>query len=258
MASEWFVRYRPASASRVRLFCFPYAGGGAAIYRPWSQALAAHVDVCALQLPGRETRIREHPVSSMDAIVDAAVQHMRTQLDLPFALFGHSMGSVIAFEVARRLNAEGLPSPMHVWLSARRAPGIVDPDPPLSQLDDDRFVEALDRRYGGIPAEVRADRELMALLLPGLRGDIAALESHVLQAEPRLDCPLTVLGGSADPRAPINQLDAWRTATTGAFRIRIFDGGHFYIVPRRAELLAEVSHAIDQVHSSASSIGLRA
>ena len=258
MASDWFVRYRPASASRVRLFCFPYAGGGAAIYRPWSQALAAHVDVCALLLPGRETRIRERPVSSMEAIVDAAVLHMRGQLDLPFALFGHSMGSVIALEVARRLDAQGLPSPQHVWLSARRAPGIVDPDPPLSHLDDDRFVEALDRRYGGIPAEVRADRDLMALLLPGLRGDIAALESHELQAEPRLDCPLTVLGGSTDPRAPIDQLDAWRTATTGTFRVRVFDGGHFYIGPRRAEVLAEVSRTIDQVHSVASSVRPRA
>ena len=138
----------------------------------------------------------------MDAIVDAAVQHMRTEPDLPVRTYlAHSMGWS-SFEVARRLNAEGFAF-AHACLARPVAHRVVDPDPPLSQLDDDRFVEALDRRYGRYTAEVRADRELMALLLPGLReGDIAALESHVLQAEPRLDRPLTVLGGSADPRAP--------------------------------------------------------
>ncbi|MFO1427692.1 MAG: alpha/beta fold hydrolase, partial [Steroidobacteraceae bacterium] len=251
MAGDWFVRFRPTTAATVRLFCFPYAGGGAAIYRPWAQNLPASVDLCALQLPGRETRIRETPIARIDTIADTAVNCMQERLDLPFALFGHSMGSVIAFEVARRILAAGLPAPVHLWLSARRAPGLADVDPPLRQLGDDEFVDALDRRYGGIPAEVRADRELMALLLPGLRADIAALETHVVSAEPQLTCPLTVFGGSADPRAPVGQLDGWRAATAGRFRVRIFEGGHFYIVPRRAELLAEIATELAAAAQSA-------
>lgn len=252
MASDWFLRYRPSGAAKTRLFCFPYAGGGAAVYRPWSQGLPPHVDVCALQLPGRETRIREAPLSNLEEIVESAVNAIRQQLDLPFAMFGHSMGSVIAFEVSRRIIASGLPAPRHVWISARRAPGHSDPDPPLRHLDSESFVEALDRRYGGIPAAVRADRELMALLLPGLRADIAALETHELHADPPLDCPLTVFGGSADPRAPIEQLEGWRAATMGRFRLRIFDGGHFYIVPQRAEILAEIARELDLSRPSSS------
>ena len=249
MASDWFVRYRPPGTARTRLFCFPYAGGGAAVFRPWSQGLPLHIDVCAFQLPGRETRIREPPLSNLEEIVEAAEAAMRQQLDLPFAMFGHSMGSVIAFEVSRRIVAAGLPAPLHVWLSARRAPGHSDPDPPLRHLDDDAFVDALDRRYGGIPAVVRADRELMSLLLPGLRADIAALETHELRPEPRLACPLTVFGGSADPRAPVGQLDGWRVATMDRFRLRVFEGDHFYIVPRRAEVLTEIARELESANS---------
>lgn len=249
MASDWFVRYRSSSGARLRLFCFPYAGGGAAVFRPWSQALSQHIDVCAFQMPGRETRIREAPLSKLHEIVEAAVSAMRSQLDLPYAMFGHSMGSVIAFEASRRLASEGLPLPLHVWLSARRAPGHSDPDPPLRNLSDDDFVDALDLRYGGIPAAVRADRELMSLLLPGLRADIAALETHELLAEPRLTRPITVFGGSADPRAPAEGLDGWRVATTDRFRVRVFEGDHFYIVPRRAEVLAEITRELDRAVS---------
>lgn len=241
MTSDWFVRYRPPSSATIRLFCFPYAGGGAAAFRPWSQDLPNHVDVCAFLLPGRESRVREPPLSSLEEMVETAVAAIRRYGDLPFALFGHSMGSVIAFELTRRLAAERLPQPLHVWLSARRAPGATDPDPPLRHLDDASFLDALDHRYGGIPAPVRADRELMALLLPGLRADIAALETHELLPEPRIACPLTVFGGSADPRAPSRELEGWRAATTGRFRIRVFDGDHFYVVPRRAEVLAEIA-----------------
>lgn len=239
--SDWFVRYRPAGNVATRLFCFPYAGGGAAVFRPWSQDLSPQFEVYAFQLPGRETRIHERPISNLVEIVDAAVAAIRDKLDRPFAMFGHSMGSVVAYEVSRRLIAEGLPAPRHVWLSARRAPGHVDPDPPLRHLDDDAFVDALDRRYGGIPAAVRNDRELMSLLLPGLRADITALETHELILEPRLACPLTVFGGSRDPRVPARQLDDWRNATTDRFRLRVFDGDHFYIVPRRADVLAEIA-----------------
>jgi medium-chain acyl-[acyl-carrier-protein] hydrolase len=252
VASDWFVRFRPSAAATLRLFCFPYAGGGAAVFRPWSQELPAHVDVCAFQLPGREARFREPPLSNLGQIVEAALAAMRRQLDLPFAVFGHSMGSVIAFEVSRRIEAAGLPAPLHVWLSARRAPGHSDPDPPLRHLDDDAFVDALDRRYGGIPAAVRADRELMSLLLPGLRADIAALETHALLPEPRLACPLTVFGGSTDPRAPVAQLDGWRVATTDRFRLRVFDGDHFYLVPRRAEVLGEIARELESASAVAS------
>jgi medium-chain acyl-[acyl-carrier-protein] hydrolase len=242
---RWLVR-RLQGRAQARLFCFPYAGAGASVYRSWAAGLPAGIELCILQLPGRENRLREPPLTRIDALVEAIVPALLPHLDLPYALFGHSMGAVIASEVVAALQDRGAAAPAHLFVSARRAPHLPDPDAPISGLRDSEFVAELQRRYNGIPAEVLRDREMMQLLLPTLRADMQALETYRPSGSMRIECPLSVFGGSRDPRTPRAHLEAWREVARGELRLRLFEGDHFYLAPRRVEVLAEVAAALSQ------------
>lgn len=239
--SRWLVRKAGAQRPCLRLFCVPYAGVGASAYRLWAAGLPADIEVCSVQLPGRETRLREKPLDRIADIVEALQPELRPWLDVPFAIFGHSMGAVIATELCAALAREGAPQPRHLFVSGRRAPHLADPDATLGGLSDEDFARELNKRYGGIPAEIMADRELMALLLPCLRADIAALEAYRPGAVGRIAYPLTVYGGTQDSRAPRIHLEAWQEMAGADFRVRQFEGTHFYLNPRRAELLADIA-----------------
>lgn len=244
----WPAPRRPAAA---RLFCFPHAGVGASVYRQWPHGLPVELEVCALQLPGRGHRLSEPPVATIRALVEAIVSAMAPQLDRPFAFFGHSMGAVLAFEVARALRLKGLPQPSRLIVSGRRGPHTPEPSPPLRHLSDAEFVAEINRRYGGIPAEILENDDVLALLLPCLRADIAALETHRPEPEPPLPCPISAFGGSDDPQTPRAQLDAWGAETTGGFEVRIFPGGHFYLEAQRPAVLAHVSAMLTPIFKTA-------
>lgn len=244
MGNLWLQITTQRPRAKARLICFPHAGVGAAVYRFWPAGLPEDLEVCAVQLPGRANRLSEPALASIPALVDALVPALMPHLDLPFAFFGHSMGAVLACEVARALRASGGAVPEHLIVSGRRPPSIPNPDPPLHCLPDDQFVEEIDRRYGGIPVEVLEHDDLMALLLPCLRADVTALETFQPRREPPLDCPISAFGGSEDSLTPRDHLDAWRSETRGVFRVRIFPGDHFYLDPRRAEVLAELSSTL--------------
>jgi medium-chain acyl-[acyl-carrier-protein] hydrolase len=251
----WLVRKALQGRTvKARLFCFPYAGVGASAYRLWSAGLPPEVEVCAVQLPGRESRYREPPLTRIDAVVAALLPALRPHLDLPFLFFGHSMGAVLATELTLALAVAGDPLPRHLFVSARRPPEVPDPDPPLGGLSDTEFVAEINRRYGGIPPEIMQDAEMMALLLPSLRADIAALENHAPARPTRISVPLSVFGGSQDTRVPYAHLEAWRQAAAGEFRLRMFAGDHFYLNPRRAEVLAEITTTLVSMLTSAAAV----
>lgn len=225
----------------MRLFCFAHAGGAAGVYRPWCHALPESIELFAVQLPARANRLREAPLTRLPDIVEAVVQALRPLLDRPYALFGHSMGAVLANEVARQLGHAGAPLPSHLFASGRRPPHWPNPDPPLHPLSDAEFVAEIQRRYGGIPAEVAQHQEVMDMLLPSLRADIHALETHLPPAgRLPLACPVSVFGGSHDPLTPREHLEGWHAESRAPVRVCVLPGDHFYLNTQREALLGEL------------------
>jgi medium-chain acyl-[acyl-carrier-protein] hydrolase len=239
----WVIRPAPRAHARLRLFCFPSAGGGAAQYRPWVQQLPDDIELCAVQLPGRESRLREAPQRRLAPIVAAAGDALAPLLDIPCALFGHSMGALLAFEVAHRLRRQGL-LPLHLFVSGRRAPQLPDPDPALHALEEAAFVREIVRRYNGIPRVILEDAEMLQLFLPTLRADLEVIETYIHAGEEPLPCPITAFGGLDDGRARHADLEAWRAQTTRSFRSRQFPGDHFYLQSQRSALLAEIAETL--------------
>lgn len=238
IAEGWLHRPLPRAQPRARLFCFHHAGGAASAYRSWAAELPETLEVLPVQLPGRAERLSEPALNDVPSIVAAVVDALCPWLDRPYALFGHSMGAVIAAEAARRLSELDLRQPAHLVVSARRPPHLRSPDAPLQHLSDAEFVLEIQRRYGGIPPEVMQHADLMALLLPGLRADIAALENFQPPARAPLACPITVLGGQSDALTPPAHLEAWRRETRDDCHVQLLPGDHFYLTPQRDAVLA--------------------
>jgi medium-chain acyl-[acyl-carrier-protein] hydrolase len=228
------LRSRPNA--RARLFCFPYAGGGAAVFRRWVDELPTAIEVWAVYLPGRERRIADPPIDSVRVLAAEASGGIREYLDKPFALFGHSMGALVGFEVARRLRRDRLAMPLCLAVSGFGAPHIPSVRAATGHLPDAEFLAEL-HRLNGTPASVLEDAELVELVLPMLRADFRAVETYRFSEDTPLACPIFAYGGSNDAEAPPQELQEWKRHTSGAFRMRLFDGDHFYLHPLRAELM---------------------
>ncbi|HYC88907.1 MAG TPA: alpha/beta fold hydrolase [Thermoanaerobaculia bacterium] len=238
----WIVRYRTVPAPTVRLFCFPYAGGAASAYRGWASRFPASVDVCAVQLPGRETRLREAPLPHMIPVVNALLRALPLD-DLPFAFFGHSMGALIAFELTRALRRERRPLPEALIVSGARPPQIPDPEPPTYNLPEPEFRAEL-RRLGGTPTEILDNEEMMAFIGRMLRADFALCDTYVYSYDDPLDVPIIALAGTDDYKASPEQTAQWSLHTRASFETRTFDGDHFYLQPREAEVTSLVARVL--------------
>lgn len=236
---------RPNDAAQLRLFCFPYAGGGASIYHAWPSQLPSHVELCAIKLPGREARLSEPPFERLTPLVRALATALSPWLTRPFALFGHSLGALVSFELARELRRRGASSPQHLFVSARRAPHMPNPDP-MHALPDQALIERI-RDMGGTPEAVLSEPELMELFLPIMRADAAVNEVEPFVAEEPLSCPITAYGGLDDARARRDELEAWRAHTRAAFRLEMFPGGHFFLRSAQDLLLRSLSTTLNDV-----------
>lgn len=234
---SWLSCYKPNPAATVRLFCFPYAGSSALIYRDWTRSFPEWIEVCPVQLPGRGARLHEPPLVRMDQVVKSLLREMRSYLTKPFAFFGHSMGAVIGFEITRLLRRENARLPVHLFISGRGAPQTIAPKPPTYNLPDAAFKQEL-QRLKGTPAEVLAHPELMEVVMPLLRADFELIQTYTYTYERPLNIPLTALGGLEDDISRQN-LEDWRAETTGPFSFRMFTGDHFYLTTNQ-ELLPRI------------------
>lgn len=225
-----------------RLFCMPYAGGGVAPFRLWHRTLPDDVEVIAVQLPGREARLRESPLSSIAQMVDSIVPGVLAMTDMPYAIFGHSMGALIAYELTTRLERMAACGPERLFASGRRAPDEVDSRPELHSLPTPRFLVDLQARYGAIPAPVLAEEELLDLLVPVVRADIRAVETYRAATPPvRITSPVHVYGGADDHHPLPSQLAGWSRCAVGPVHVRVFPGNHFYLNEQREALTAEIA-----------------
>jgi medium-chain acyl-[acyl-carrier-protein] hydrolase len=224
----WFNCRKADPRAKLRLFCLPYAGGGASIYRGWEHYLPAGVDVWPVQLPGRGSRFNEAPYDSMDLLVGDAAEALGRRLDLPFSIFGHSFGAMVGFELAHRLREQFGVTPRHLFVSGCRGPHLPRCDSQIHQLPDEQFIEGL-VALNGTPREVLENSDLMRTMLGALRGDFKLAETYGCSGKPPLNCPITALGGSEDDSVPQEELEAWRSQTNGLFNLWMLPGDHFFI-----------------------------
>jgi surfactin synthase thioesterase subunit len=242
--TSWCVRFKRQAAGTVRLVCFPHAGGGAAMFHPLARLMPPNVEILAIVPPGREARLREPPLTSIAAIAEGAASAIAAQPALPFFFFGHSMGAIVAFEVARLLQSQCLAPPRRVFISGRRAPCQTMDEQPLSQLDDATLVAEISRRYEGIPAAVLSDTELLRMFLPILRADMCAVEGHRDTPQPALHVPLTLMGGLADPQCTDDAWAGWYPLVSGPVEKVRFPGGHFYLMQERTATAAAIARRL--------------
>jgi surfactin synthase thioesterase subunit len=223
----------------VRLFCFPHAGGGSRFFAPWRAHLEPHVQVCPIVLPGRESRGREAPLTRIGPLTSDLAAALRPYLDRPFAFFGHSLGALIAYETVRAMIGQGLPQPAVLMASGRRAPHLTPRESALHLLPTPDFLAHMEA-LGGTPVHTDRRRRLLELFLPMLRADYELNETYEPGPDRRPSCPVVGYHGRQDPVATPAQVGAWRDATSGPFRLRLFDGDHFYHKDAPAEVMAAI------------------
>ncbi|MFF1630099.1 thioesterase II family protein [Streptomyces sp. NPDC058272] len=244
MTSEdlWFRRYPAARTPRLRLVCLPHAGGNAQLFHGWSLRLPGDVEVLAVRYPGRQERMTEPCAESMDELAGSVAGALAGYRDVPLALFGHSMGAAVAYEVAARLEETG-PGPVHAFLSARNAPHRA-PRSSLHRAADDVLLASV-RRLGTLGGDPYGVPELRELLLPVLRSDYRLIETYAPERPPRLRAPITAYVGAADPGCAVERVAAWAELTTGGFDLRSFPRVPVILAPREAELTADIAARLD-------------
>ena len=241
-SQPWIVTCRQAHG--VRLLCIPYAGGGPSIFRHWGQYLSTEVEVCAVQLPGREARMKEAPIRELRRLITELSEAVEPCLDRPLALFGHSIGGLIAFELARELRRRHGVEPVHLFVSGCPAPQLADDDS-LHDLPEDEFLERM-RRFNGTPREVLEHPEMMQLMLPALRADFALRDTYVHAREAPLRCGLSALGGMKDDSVRTEKLEQWKEHTSEGFQLWLFPGDHFFLRTAQAAVVESVAATLQR------------
>ena len=243
-SNSWFASPIPKPQAALNLFCFPYAGGSSLLYRSWPEGLPdVNVEIVTARLPGRGNRINEPSRTNLLLLAQELAIVIKPYLDKPCAFFGHSMGAMIGFELARLLRREGCATPAHLFVSGRTAPQLKNSRPSTHDLPEDEFITEL-RRLKGTPDEVLEHAELMQLMLPTLRADFTLVETYTYSPEPPLDCPISAYGALHDEEVSRENLEAWHEQTTSAFNSRMFPGGHFFLHSSQPLLLRTLAQEL--------------
>jgi medium-chain acyl-[acyl-carrier-protein] hydrolase len=226
--------------AQMRLFCIPYAGGGASIFHSWRNGRLREAQVCAIQMPGRESRISEIPFTDMTPLVEELGQAILPWLDMPFAFFGHSNGALVSFELVRLLRRRNLRLPLALIVAGHNAPDSPHLHPSIAQLPEKDFLKQL-RELNGVPKDIERNAEIMELLLPTLRADINISETYRYVPEEPLDCPIMAVYGLHDPETDYESVLAWQRQTRKEFCTQDIPGDHFFLNSSRRILLGHLS-----------------
>ncbi len=237
--SKWITFLNKPAVTRSRMFCFPYAGGAAQSFKDWGPLVPGTTHLCAIQPPGRSSRFSEPLMTTVTEMVTALRREIKPFLDKPFVFFGHSLGAAVAYELARRLQEEGL-RPAHIFVSGRIAPHRPRKRPPIHQLPENEFRQEM-RQLNGTPPEILEHEELMDLMVPIVRADFGVSETYAYRPGTMLTIPLTAFGGEKDPDVDERDVAAWKQHTGGPFSYYMLPGDHFFINPSRTELLRMIS-----------------
>jgi len=222
------------------MFCFPFAGGGATIYHSWNNDILSDIELARVQLPGREARLREPLFNRLASLVDTLAGELIPWIDVPFAFYGHSMGALLAFELARELRRRHGLLPFHLFVSGYHAPQLTTSESPFSHLPNEEFIDRV-RQYGGVPDLVSQNEEMMEIFLPILRADFEMTETYVYRQEAPLECPITAFGGLSDPKISFEKITAWSLHTSVRFSYHFFPGGHFFLHDSEPLVLKQVN-----------------
>jgi len=232
----------PNEKAKIRLFLFPYAGGGPAVFGKWLTELDTQIDSFIAHYPGRGSRHNEPLIKKIDTLVEELAKTIQPLLDKPFAFFGHSFGGLIAFELAKKIQTQAL------FISGCEAPHLPNPHPPIHHLTDAEFIRSL-QELDGIPLEAADNSELMGVLLPMLRADFEAFETYQSDSH-QLNCPIIAYGGLNDPRVSHEQLEGWASHTNAGFRSQFFPGDHFFIHDNKSDIIASINSELISTYAS--------
>lgn len=235
----WFVCPQPNPQAETRLFFFPYAGAGPSVFHQWCKKLPDTIEAHIVHYPGRGSRYNEPPIKKLPVLVENIYQAIQPLLDKPFAFFGHSMGGMIAFELARVLSQNNSPQPLVLFISACGAPHIPNPNQPIHSLSDIEFLQSL-KDLNGTPSEILEKPELMQLLLPTLRADFELIETYQFASASPIDCPIFAFGALDDPRVSRERIEAWYIHTSSNFEAKFFEGDHFFINTARETITHQI------------------
>jgi medium-chain acyl-[acyl-carrier-protein] hydrolase len=250
--NRWLPYNARTPRGALRLFCFPPGGAGAAVYRKWIPLLGPEIEVCPIEFPGRLARRDEGVVSSLPELVERAAVALRDELSGRFAFFGYSMGSLVAFELARLLRRERGPEPEWLFVAAHAAPQLPRRAPAMSEASDHELLQFFQHNYGSLPAQVTAHAELLPVISEILRADVHLLERYAHAAEPPLGCPIHAFGGLGDESTLRTELEGWHAQTAADFALHMFPGGHFFWEDALVELVEVVGNCLGLRNSDCS------
>ena len=246
-----FVRQAASSQPRVRLFCLPFAGGSAAVFAGWGERLKPDIEVWAAQPRARGMRFKEASLESVDAMAEEYFAALRPSLDMPFAFYGHSLGGLLAFELTRRLQAEGLALPEHLFIGASAPPHLGRIHEEIGHLPDAEFVNAIQDRYAGIPEAVLQEPELMEMFLPPLKADFLAYERYKFRKTAGVTCPVTIFAGAEDRVLAPHLLEEWERHAGGTFSMETVPGGHFFLAESAERVQRRIRKSLEEGSGSA-------
>lgn len=234
--TSWITCPKPNPKAKIRLFCFPYSGGSATIFRTWANDLPDSIELCPIEIPGRGKQIKLSPYTKIEPLIQATATNIIPYLNKPYAFFGYSMGALISFELTRLLRSDYNSHPLHLFIAAYHAPQLPSETSLMYQLTDTDFLNEI-YQLNGTPKVVQENPELIKFFLPVIRADFTVLDTYVYSHQSPLNCPITAFGGLQDSRVSYNALSAWEKQTTAPFLLHEIDGNHFFINTAKNTLL---------------------